>query len=1354
MRLDRTVRRIAPDGRPGPSEPLAAYRDTAAWVLLGDPGAGKTTAFEAEASRSPESEFVSARDFLTLDPAHRPEWRERTLLIDGLDEVRAGQADARTPFDAIRARLDRLGKPRFRLSCREADWLGNNDRERLKAVSPDGEIVVLRLDPLSDAQVRDLASDLLGDSDPAAFFAAASDRGLEPLLGNPQNLELLAGVFSDSGQLPASRLETFDQYSALLAPETNEEHLAGGGELPVESILDAAGWLSAVQLLSGAVGHCDSEPDAPDGYIPISTHDKDRRADIRAALRTRLFAADGDRRFRPAHAHLAAFLAARRLARLVEEGIPKKNRILGLLAGHDGAPPTPLRGLVAWLAATCPPLRRSLIERDPVAVLMYGDVRGFTSAQKTFLLDSLGRDHSRLHESLWPSSAVAALANRDMEDALRKRLRDSDRSDASQKVVEVITAAFYDAPPAPGLADDFESISRDASRTTEVRLHALDAWIRSLGDASDRVPRLRKRLSELHAASSTVTDSEMVTSEMVTSLLKELYPADLSASEIWDYFSSDSISSWVPNTLEFWQTLSETCPDKDLPEHLDRLARSINQLRTGFAEPHLREVPLRLLARALEGHGEQVETPRLLEWLQVGLDETGRLTDRGSEPKDLIERVRRWLNRHPRVQKSAIAFALRSDRLRPRELLYRSEPPADIADWHLDQAVAAGAEDPKLAESHLTHFLEALAGRPVSVDSALGSARSRLGESSDAVRFLNSGLKSDLPDGYLEDAANWRHLRDNSRRGASDLLEAVRSNETALRENRADDWLLYGIAVEYRAPDTPGAETTDRDRLLAALGGDEDLTDVAIAGIRRAPDREDLLSVEEILQLRLEQRPIPFALPVLLGLAERSAEEVLHLDEARLRAALAFRLARGGFPERAAWYDTCLQQRPHLVAEVLILFGRRLLQNGDSTLRDLYHFARKDTYAQVAKKATLPLLRAFPLRARANQLKLLDELLQSALVHCDNAEFRAVIDGRTTLDSMTRTQRVHWLAAGLACDPEAFGRQLSAISDSQLRASVLKSFYTVHRVPGLTGRLAPAALEILVRELGKTASPILSDSGSTFVWGGGTSMGVEEVIRGLSRSSMPAATDALRKLVSDPELEKWERELQHARDIQSVVRRDADYRAPTPNQVIEVLRDGPPAGAADLGELVVDRLKRIAEEARTTNANLWRQFWNEDAGKPTKPKYENACRDALLARLRHRLPAGCDAQPEGQYAGNRRADLRISCGEWNVPVEIKKTSHSDLWRAVGNQLLPRYTNDPATEGLGIYLVLWFGRDPKMRLAPNGKRPKTPKKLRKWLRAALKPEERRRAAVLVMDVTPPLTVRRESRASTGTDGAPG
>ena len=70
-----------------------------------------------------------------------------------------------------------------------------------------------------------------------------------------------------------------------------------------------------------------------------------------------------------------------------------------------------------------------------------------------------------------------------------------------------------------------------------------------------------------------------------------------------------------------------------------------------------------------------------------------------------------------------------------------------------------------------------------------------------------------------------------------------------------------------------------------------------------------------------------------------------------------------------------------------------------------------------------------------------------------------------------------------------------------------------------------------------------------------------------------------------------------------------------------------------------------------------------------------------------------------------------------------------------NQLLPRYTNDPATGGLGIYLVLWFGPQHTAPV-PEGPRPQTPEELRDRLLASLTPEEGRRAAVLVMDVTPP------------------
>ena len=135
-----------------------------------------------------------------------------------------------------------------------------------------------------------------------------------------------------------------------------------------------------------------------------------------------------------------------------------------------------------------------------------------------------------------------------------------------------------------------------------------------------------------------------------------------------------------------------------------------------------------------------------------------------------------------------------------------------------------------------------------------------------------------------------------------------------------------------------------------------------------------------------------------------------------------------------------------------------------------------------------------------------------------------------------------------------------------------------------------------------------------------------------------------------------------------------------------------PANVADLAALTTSYLREIARRVRDGNTSDWRQYWNVDyRNRPTEPKPEDACRDALLSDLQSRLTRlQVDAQPEGRYADDKRSDIRVSHGECNVPVEIKKCSHRDLWSAIRTQLIARYTRDPGAGGHGIYLVFWFG----------------------------------------------------------------
>ena len=115
---------------------------------------------------------------------------------------------------------------------------------------------------------------------------------------------------------------------------------------------------------------------------------------------------------------------------------------------------------------------------------------------------------------------------------------------------------------------------------------------------------------------------------------------------------------------------------------------------------------------------------------------------------------------------------------------------------------------------------------------------------------------------------------------------------------------------------------------------------------------------------------------------------------------------------------------------------------------------------------------------------------------------------------------------------------------------------------------------------------------------------------------------------------------------------------------------------------------------------------------------------------------------EGRYANDKRADIRVSCRDFQVPVEIKKNLHPNLWSALREQLIARYARDPATDGYGIYVVLWFGGiDGRTPSPPSGGPPRDPGALRQRLQDTLTPEEARKISVCVIDVSAPAAETR-------------
>lgn len=198
-------------------------------------------------------------------------------------------------------------------------------------------------------------------------------------------------------------------------------------------------------------------------------------------------------------------------------------------------------------------------------------------------------------------------------------------------------------------------------------------------------------------------------------------------------------------------------------------------------------------------------------------------------------------------------------------------------------------------------------------------------------------------------------------------------------------------------------------------------------------------------------------------------------------------------------------------------------------------------------------------------------------------------------------------------------------------------------------------------------------------------------------------------------------------------RREAESRYADVQQVIETPDGGNPANSADLAALTTDHLRHLANSITSGNTSDWRQYWNFPSGQEPTPKDENLCRDALLSDLRLRLPEDVDAQPEGVYAADRRADIRVSYKGFNVPVEAKRSMSRDLWTAIGTQLMAKYAIDPGATGHGIYLVFWFGRK-HCQKPPEGEKPTTPQQLEERLQRSLTLEEARKIDVIVVDVS--------------------
>ena len=1329
--------------------PLSGYANAAAYVLIAEPGAGKTTAFETEAA-SQGGTYVTVRNFRTFD--NRPEWHETTLFLDGLDESRAGTEDGRTPLDDIRNKLNRLGCPRFRLSCRWADWMAATDKEALKDVSPDGVVTVIRLDPLSKQNIKAILANNHGVEDPDGFIRAARERGVDRLLENPQNLDMLARSISQ-GRWPDSRKEMFDQACRMLVHEPNGEHLAANPSNANTSLLiEAAGRLCAAQLFSGVAGYTLPDKAEPDEDFPSFAEvcGDVRNGAARDVLGTRLFVGVSEGKLMPVHRQIAEFLAAQYVSGLLNGGF-SLGRILALITGFDGELLPSFHNFASWLAVHNKQSRKRISQLNPSGLIYVGDRQTYSADEKRDIVRNLRRESYRnpwCTRSVGMVPGIGRIVSPQLEGTFREILTDGERGREHQSYVMLLMQMLADGEPLPTLSDVLEQVVRDQTWNQGVRCAALDVLTSyhvrgQLGSAG-----FKKMAAEIDNGS--LDDSQ---DELLGILLKALYPKVLSIAEIQRHLREPKLVTMTGEYSSFW---TEHIPKESTPEQLAALLDGITERFSEYKPfmvgdvglyTRLGQLPMKLLDRILRERRDVVDVVRLYEWLGVVSDPGLRL------PEGEVVHVRFQLKWSEDTLKALIAHGVET-------CLHRGDECKELVDRHLFGArpwrygwwcleMALAAEEGKAATFYLKELLDCVMDGARADGLTLGEARERLAADEALMnRFDEMGARRsgvETRTGHWtasEPATDMESAEDTAEQRT--WQEHIAAQAPALRAGRGEPQLLHRAAEAYIGIHENSAGRTPRQRLGDLVGSRVDLIDLLLAGMEGTITREDLPDGDDVVRLFDRNRVNSLVLPFVAGLhsLEQSGRlSDLNESQTRLAVTILYMLPRrffdpdstgGNSVYRPAWFRAVLRDNPDLVADGLRRSATRKLETGVQLAIELHELANAEDHREVAELISLSVLEDFPEAETDMALQALCWALNAALKRCDWSAVARVIKDRLERGGHGAGEHGCWVAAGYLVAPERYREHLQGLAEDEESLRALAMFAAAGRFPKeFTQRFAPGDFEPIIAALGAA----LRRDGLTQ----SAYLSTMDLIATLGGDPSATATEALEELSKASDAEPWEPAIADAKERQARKRRESEYRHSDIGEVAQTLDRGAPSNPGDLAALMFDELEDLSRKIRDGSTSDWRQYWNVDSyNRPTRPKPEEACRDAILSDLQERLGRlGIDAQPEGVYAEDKRSDIRISFAGFNVPVEIKRSCHPDVWTAVQSQLIAKYTRDPGAAGYGIYLVLWFGDTEECRPTKcGGWVPETAEDVRLRIQQSLDDRETLLISVCVMDVAKP------------------
>lgn len=1316
-------------------ESLSVYGDAQAWILLGEPGAGKTEALKHEANTS-GGIYIRIAEFVEADLSD--EWKGKTLFLDGLDEVRAS-GYATSILQKVANQLKRLEKPKFRIACRAADW-NAVDKLDLEQVSLSEQIVVLKLLELNEGDVAEILKRNFDEIDSVAFLAEARRHDIFYLMKNPQTLALFTYAFV-GGQFPDSRRDTFEVACEKQLQEENDRHRVSNKNnvASKDRLIDAAGHVFALMLLSDSLGVTSSHHVSNKQFLQINNIEGVDQNHIEEIKDSRLFVIDSNECWTPSHRTVAEFLAAKWLAKQLDGNKLSKRRLFNLMLGGDGGVISSLRGLHAWLVVLSNSARDELIAKDPLGVIFYADPKILSINAKIQLLYALKDQAPKNPNFYWrlqDYSPMGGLAAPELISHFSDILQAKDYSAEHQVLICCVLDVLKYGNPLANLVGDVYLLINDTYHPSWVREPALKVWLKLQEDKQKAVAFLDK------INANQIRDDD---DQLAGLLLSELYPSVIKPESLAQYFHQPKRDHFTRAYVMFWcYDLVQIAPSEHISILLDALI-DVDDLRdVNRVYYRMSSMVDGILEQGVKLYGDSVSVERLFSWLGIGEDEYGNVYHENK----IWDFLSQWFSeRIPTYQELlGIVFDRAAIADKPADTYYRLSGrlnrvlvPDDIALWHFRRL--ADCKHEELANIHLSACFNVLANRPETSSLTIEYLENWAGNDAGKKNLLNQFLVSSLDGWQAKSVQSTQDMRTRVLNEKLARTRLVTPHLSSLPSGAAPVGLFKHLADLWgnHFYDIPG-DTIEQRFSNYSENGSEVLAAVKI-GFQKCIERKDLPSVKDIISTHLKDKEYLIGYPCLIGMELRWSnceDSVLSLDDSLLEIATAFFLVGIGQLSNS-WLLGVVKRQPRLIAQIYLQYFNAVIKAKKNDPRLAYELTNNTDYRALTFLVSTEILNGFPLRAKNNQLRILKRFICWAYKNNPKSFYEVVRKKYSLVNSMADSQKVYWLLCANLCGGLIAEEEFWLfIGGSQARLGHLISLLESNI---FNQNLSARFLSVLIEKASRLAAVERSYKGYV-----SSAEQLGDQLRGwinqLASMSTEEATSELNSLIQNPKLQKLHALLKTNLYEHEIKKRESRFRFADFHQVQEVLACRQPANIADLQALVLDVLDDVAKKLRTSHANLYKMFWKDTSDSSSiNQKIENDCRDALLGLLQEKLlQLGIDDVSEPQYFNHKRSDIRLAYGATiALPIEIKRDSNKDLWTACQTQLIDQYAVDPKAQGYGIYLVLWFGSGNVSikNMTDGGRRPQSASELEQRLIAQLDKRYKPTIAIKVLDVSVPV-----------------